>query len=119
MAAADDLLGDRAETDGDARFLDLGLEDRGGRRIELTGQEAVEELDDEDFGAPAADGPGDLQAEQAPAEDGGPLVVTKMAEDGLRVVERPQDEDALLSASGDGSDGRPGACRQEEDVVGE
>ena len=93
------------------------LEKGGGLRIELAGQEPVEELDDVDLGLAAADGPGDLQAEQSAAEDGDAPVRAEMLDEVLRVGERPQHEDALPVRARDGRDGGPGARRQEQRVV--
>ena len=111
--------GDRAELDADARPLDLALEDRGRAGVELPGQEPVEEFDDPDLRPAAADGPGDLEPEQSAAEDDGPPVLAKKADEDIGVVERPHDEDALLVGPDDGGPERPRARRQEEDVVGD
>ena len=93
------------------------LEEGGGLRIELAGQEPVEELDDIDLGLAAADGPGDLQAEQSPAEDGDAAVRAEMLDEVLRVGERPQHEDAFPVGADDGRNGRAGARREEQRIV--
>jgi len=102
LPVPEDLFRRLAEPDRDTAPLELGLEDGRGVRIELSRQEAVEELDDVDLGLAAADGPGDLQPEQTAPEDGHPPVLSEMGQELVGVVERPQHEDALLVDAGDG-----------------
>ena len=114
---AEDLLDDRAEPDGDAALLELGLEDGRGRRIELAGQKAVEVFDDDDLGLPAADGPGDLQAEEPSAEDRDALWAPRCSMRSCASSSVLSTKTPFVDAVDRGQD-RPGARREEEHVVG-
>ncbi len=58
-----DLFGRHSQADADPQLFELGLEEGGAGRVELTRKEPVEELANRDLCPPGLEGPGDLQSQ--------------------------------------------------------